>query len=357
MKSSFFQKYLLPGFVFQSLMIGGGYGTGREIVEFFLKQVPLSGLVNMAIATGIISIVLAVCFEFARIGNFFEYRSFIKGLLGKGWIAYDIIYLIMLILIVSVMGSASGEIFNALVGAPELVGIIIMMIAVGFIVFKGTKTVEKIMSLWSFILYTAFIFMFIMVVNRFYNDIIDNFSLQSLQTNWAMGGIKYAAYNIGMAPAILFCARHFETRKEAISAGLIGGILGMIPALILFLVMLSHYPQIISEAIPVNHIIENIGLEPFRIFFQIVLFGTFIETGAGIIHGFNERIFSVKPNLTDNHRAIIGISILFISIFLANTLGLINLISKGYGLITWGFWIIFLIPVLTLGVNRIIKNG
>ena len=78
MKSSFFQKYLLPGFVFQSLMIGGGYGTGREIVEFFLKQGPLSGLVNMAIATGIISIVLAVCFEFARIGNFFEYRSFKK---------------------------------------------------------------------------------------------------------------------------------------------------------------------------------------------------------------------------------------------------------------------------------------
>ena len=38
MKSSFFQKYLLPGFVFQSLMIGGGYGTGREIVEFFLDQ-------------------------------------------------------------------------------------------------------------------------------------------------------------------------------------------------------------------------------------------------------------------------------------------------------------------------------
>ena len=70
-----------------------------------------------------------------------------------------------------------------------------------------------------------------------------------------------------------------------------------------------------------------------------------------------KRIFSGKQNLTDKHRAIIGISILFISIFLANTLGLINLISKGYGLITWGFWIIFLIPVLTLGVNRIIKNG
>ena len=32
------RKYLVPGLVFQSVVIGGGYGTGREIAEFFLKQ-------------------------------------------------------------------------------------------------------------------------------------------------------------------------------------------------------------------------------------------------------------------------------------------------------------------------------
>ena len=39
----FFRKYLLPGFVFQSIVIGGGYGTGRELVEFFLKFGPWAG--------------------------------------------------------------------------------------------------------------------------------------------------------------------------------------------------------------------------------------------------------------------------------------------------------------------------
>ena len=37
----FFRKYLLPGFVFQSIVIGGGYGTGRELVEYFLQFGPL----------------------------------------------------------------------------------------------------------------------------------------------------------------------------------------------------------------------------------------------------------------------------------------------------------------------------
>ena len=42
-----FKKYFLPGFVFQSMVIGGGYGTGRELVEFFLRYGPLGGLLGM----------------------------------------------------------------------------------------------------------------------------------------------------------------------------------------------------------------------------------------------------------------------------------------------------------------------
>jgi len=93
MNLSLFNKYLLPGFIFQSLIIGGGYGTGRELVEFFLSAGPIYGLVNMAIATIIWSVVLAVCFEFSRMGGHYEYRSFLKSILGKGWIAYEYLYL------------------------------------------------------------------------------------------------------------------------------------------------------------------------------------------------------------------------------------------------------------------------
>ena len=195
MKSTFFQKYLLPGFIFQSLIIGGGYGTGRELVEFFLTEGPVSGLINMGVATVIWSLVLAICFEFARKGKHYEYRSFVKGLLGKGWIGYEILYLIGLVLVVSVMGSASGEIFHEMVGAPELFGIIIMMGLVGFIVFFGTSLVEKVLSVWSIILYGAFFIMFIAVFKMFSSEIMSSFALQTTETSWTMGGIKYAAYN------------------------------------------------------------------------------------------------------------------------------------------------------------------
>ena len=356
MNRSQFNKYFLPGFIFQSLIIGGGYGTGRELVEFFLSAGPIYGLVNMAIATIIWSVVLAVCFEFSRMGNHYEYRSFLKSILGKGWIAYEYLYLIGLVLVVSVMGSASGEIFSEIFNVEEIVGVMIMMALVGLIVFYGTDLVENVLSIWSIILYAAFITMFIVVFKMFSSDITANFSLQSEGSSLVMGGIKYAAYNIGLAPAILFCVRHLDTRKEAIVSGVLAGIIGMIPALILFLAMLSQYPNIVSEAVPVNLILDKIGWSSFKLIFQIVLFGTFIETGVSMIHGFNERIVSVNRNLDDKWRALIGIGLLIISIFIANAVGLISLIAKGYGFITWGYWIIFVIPVLTIGLKKVINN-
>ena len=42
--SSWFQRYLLPGFAFKAVVIGGGYATGRELAEFFLPSGPRGGL-------------------------------------------------------------------------------------------------------------------------------------------------------------------------------------------------------------------------------------------------------------------------------------------------------------------------
>ena len=57
---------------------------------------------------------------------------------------------------------------------------------------------------------------------------------------------------------------------------------------------------------------------------EIVLFGTFIKTEVALIHGFSERILSVKPDFFDSWRPMI-----------ANQIGLIELKIKSYGALTW----------------------
>jgi uncharacterized membrane protein YkvI len=91
--------------------------------------------------------------------------------------------------------------------------------------------------------------------------------------------------------------------------------------------------------------------------FQLILFGTFIETGTGMIHGFNERVAGVYrekgKEMPRYLRLGLALGFLILAIFFADRFGLINLIAKGYGMITWGYWIFFVLPVLTLGAWRI----
>ena len=110
MKSRFFQTYLLPGFVFQSLVIAGGYGTGRELVEFFLRLGPLTGLLAMGVATLIWSAVAASSFELARLTQSYDYRTFFTHLLGRGWFLYEILYFLQGFLVLAVVAAAAGAI-------------------------------------------------------------------------------------------------------------------------------------------------------------------------------------------------------------------------------------------------------
>jgi uncharacterized membrane protein YkvI len=111
-------------------------------------------------------------------------------------------------------------------------------------------------------------------------------------------------------------------------------------------------------AVPVDYLLGILGSRWFQLLFQIVLLGTLIESGTGLIHAFNERINGQLQErriaMPDGYRALIGVLLLASAAFLAK-FGLISLIARGYGTITWGFWIVFVVPVLTVGVWKVLR--
>ena len=52
------QVYLVPAAVFVSVVMGGGYGTGREVVEFFTRFGILGALMGICVAACLFSLVL-----------------------------------------------------------------------------------------------------------------------------------------------------------------------------------------------------------------------------------------------------------------------------------------------------------
>ena len=360
LKSSFFKKYLLPGFVFQSVTIAGGYGTGRELVEYFLKYGPLGGLLGMFLITTLMwSVILAVSFEFSRKFKAYDYRTFFKKLLGPFWFLFEIIYAVQIFLVLAVIGSAAGIILRDNFGVPYMVGVFIMLAAVGFLTFKGKSLIENFLSLWSIILYLVYAVFFVVALLKFGPMIQKNFASGMILPKWALGGFKYALYNLGTVPAVLFCLNHIESRKEAVTAGILGGFIGIIPGALFFVSVVGYYPGVLPEEIPAVFLLQKADVPLLLIIFQLVLFGTLIETGTGFIHSVNERIQSTLrakgKELLRWQRPIVALIMLSIALGIS-TFGLINLIAKGYGTAAWGFLIAYIIPLLTIGIYKLIKS-
>ena len=100
----FFSIYLLPGLMFQSVVIGGGYATGRELIEFFFASGPIGGLLGLLVAGAVFGLVSAVGFELARRFKAFDYRHFCKIILGRWWGLFEFFYFFQLLLVLSVIG-------------------------------------------------------------------------------------------------------------------------------------------------------------------------------------------------------------------------------------------------------------
>ncbi len=120
--SSRFQRFLLPGFAFKAVVIGGGYATGRELAEFFMPSGPWGGVAAMLLATVIWAAVCVATFLFARRYGALDYQTFVRALLGPASIVFEVAYLLFVVLILAVFGAAAGAIGKATLGAPEIVG-------------------------------------------------------------------------------------------------------------------------------------------------------------------------------------------------------------------------------------------
>ena len=359
-RPSLFQKYILPGLVFQGVLIGGGYGTGREIVEYFMKYGPLGGIIGMFLISLIVwSLILAITFEFSRKFRTYDYRSLLMNLLGPFWFLFEIFYVVLLVIVLAVVGSAAGVLLRDYLSIPYLVGVTIMLAAIGFLTFKGSGVIEKFFSLWSLVIYGVYVLFLIVSLLKFGNLIRENLTSAQILPGWAIGGFKYGLYNMCVIPAILFCVRHIETRKEAVSAGVIAAFVGLMPACLLFVAIVGQYPEVVSEEIPAVFVLEKAQAPALLIVFIIVLFGTLIQTGTGFIHGVNERLHAslrAKGKEFPNwQRPVIAIFLLLISLGLSS-FGIIRLVAQGYGFISWGIFAIYFVPLMTLGIYKVLAK-
>lgn len=353
MAASLFRRYLLPGLVFQSVIIAGGYGTGRELVEFFLALGPLGGLLAMSVTTLVFSAVCAASFEFARLHGAFDYRRFFRALLGPGWVLFEIAYLALMIVVLAVIAAAAGAILAETFDLPSGAGVAGIMVAVAALALGGNRAIERFLASWSFVLYALYGTLFLWSAREFGEAIVRVLPSEPAGAAWPWAGLRYAGYNLAVVPAVLATLRHHTQRRDAVAAGLLAGPLAMVPGLLFFVAMLGQYPAIVDRAVPAASLLAQLGSRPFEIAYQVVLLGTLVETGTGLIHAVNERAAGLMADrgrrLPRWARAALALGFLALGAWLSG-FGLVDLIARGYGTLTLAIIAVYVVPVLTIGI-------
>ena len=358
---SWFKRILLPGLGLKAFVIGGGYTTGRELAEFFLPAGPRGGLLAIALATVIMSLLAVITFVLARRLQAFDYRTFFKQLVGPGWIVFELAYLALVILILAVYGAAAGAIAAAVFGAPEWVGTVALMLGIAGIVAFGNTAVERLFRDVSYLLYGVYALFIVLALYSFGHLIGPAFAAHPETSGWAMGGLTYASYNTVGAVIILPILRHLLSDRDAVISGILAGPLTMLPALLFFIPMVAFYPAIKDAPLPSDFLLQRMGLSWFHLLFQAMIFAALLESGTSAVHAINERIdaaWEARKGAPLSHRArlAIGLTLLALCMFAAGRFGLVALIANGYRALAYVFLAVFVAPLLTIGLWKIFRK-
>ncbi|MFL6591368.1 MAG: hypothetical protein ACJ8GK_01505, partial [Luteimonas sp.] len=303
------------------------------------------------------SVVCVATFLFARASGARDYQSFFRALLGRGWIAFEVAYIAFVILLLAVFGAAAGAIGAAMFDVPKLVGTLALMACIAGVVTFGNASVERLFKYVSFLLYGVYLLFVVLAFSRFGDRITAGFAMHVPATGWALGGVTYASYNIIGAIVILPVLRHLRSDRDAVIAGLIAAPLAMLPAMLFFTCMVAYYPAIANETLPSDFLLQRLDLPLFHLLFQLMIFAALLESGTGAVHAINERIAHAwlhmrGATLTRIARLGIALVLLVCCMLLADRFGLVALIAKGYRALAAIFLVVYVLPLLTIGIAR-----
>lgn len=360
-RPTWFQRFLLPGFAFKAVIIGGGYATGRELAEFFVSVGPQGGLLAMALSTVLFSLICVVTFLFARMTQSNDYRHFFRNLVGPLWVLFEAAYMFSFILILAVYGAAAGAIGVSMFGWPPLAGVLCLIATIAAFTMFGNRSVEWLFKYASYFLYAVYAVFVFFVLDRFGDRAIQGLAVPADNEGWFLAGVTYTNYNVFAAVVILPVLRHLTSTRDAVIAGLLAGPLTMIAAVFFFLCMMAWYPAIGAEVLPADFMLRQLGLPLLHAAFQLMIFMALLQSSVSAVHAINERIAGYladrgKGSFSPSARLACTASLLVIAIFAAQQFGLVDLIAKGYRALAWMILITFVLPLLTIGVWRLAKR-
>lgn len=246
--------------VYVGTVVGAGFATGKEIVEFF-SRFGFIGLIGILISGYIFIFLGSKLMRLAarmRAKSYQELNTFLFGPYLGG--AINILMLFMLLGVSAVMLSGAGAVFQEQLGLSRSLGIM-LTIALSFIVMiVGTKGLFAV-NTFVVPMMICFSFMLFLVTIQQPHFLEQLLFIPPADDGWksVVNPFSYTAFNIGLAQAVLVpVAAEIEDEDTVKWGGIIGG------AALTLILLSSHatlimLPNLEIYEIPMAAIMKEIG--------------------------------------------------------------------------------------------------
>lgn len=279
--------------VYVGTVVGAGFATGKEIVEFFsrfgfigLIGILMSGYILISLGSKLMRIS-------ARIGatSYQEFNLYLFGrFLGP---VINVIMLFMLLGVTAVMLSGGGAIFEEQLGFNKSIGVLftlglsLIVMSVGI---KGLFAVNTVVVP----LMISFSFLLMILSVKLPGFMEQLLFIPPVEDGWksVIAPFSYTAFNLGLAQAVLVpVASEIKDDQTVKWGGRIGGIL-LTLILISGHITLIMLPNLELYEIPTAVIIKNLASGLYWIYI-VVIYSEVFTSVIGNIFGLERQIKSI----------------------------------------------------------------
>lgn len=329
--------------VYVGTVVGAGFATGREIVEFFTKY-GVFGLAGILLVGFIFMYIGTKMLILSKRINAASYQDLMIFLFGKKIGRFiNIFMLIILLGLTSIMLSGAGAIFKEQLGLSVRLGVIITILLTIAVMFFGIK---GLFSVNIIVVPMLILFSTILAVQSFSIEALSVMPDKTSATfKWILSAVSYAAFNLTMAAAVLVpLANEIQDEKVLKRGGILGGVF-LTAILISSHIALSTLPNVMDYDIPMAEVMKTTFYAIYFIYIAVI-YGEVFTSVIGNLYGLERQIASFLniPSM------IIVCSILCVAAFISK-FGYSSLISTLYPI----FGYVCLGVLLLLMIKRVPK--
>ncbi|THF83349.1 YkvI family membrane protein [Cohnella fermenti] len=289
-------------FTFIGTVVGAGFATGREVMQFFTRfghWGALMILVSTALFVWLGSKMMLTAAEI-KAKSFEDMNRHLFGDRAGAWVSH--LMLIVMLGVNSVMLAGAGSVFSEHLNLGYQTGLLVTMFACFFLLRKG---MSAILTINSIVVPLMMIFTSLLVAHALNGPGADRWlTLQTDASPWAawMSPLLYAAFNLSMSQAVLVPLGHAISDPVALKRGAWLGGIG-IGAMLLagHLTLSSQMPGVLQYDIPMGGIAREVGALIHWIFVLLIfmeIFTTLVADIYGLTLQLQERIHLSKMWLT-----------------------------------------------------------